>query len=726
MEKKRFKNIFNKYKNLIYIIVFVLINLSLVFIVSSFAIYQKYIDLNLSIINGLNLAVRNGVIMADLRGSVLDVADSYLQSGIMSSSHLINDIKNVELINKNPERCDLKKIFLVNEDFNYKLSFTIDQKNNIYICFENSFYSETRFGNKKIAHWITGFPVNFSSISSNIKYIAFSSLTVIMISMIILYLILKYLDRIREKELTLDIANKIKHEIVRPIAKIQSITEVLSINFNKLKSSEIKDRIYQINLLTKMHKLFVWSMFSSVLNKDSKNISLNSDEVNIEEIFDKCINTFIKDKSIQFNITKNISNFLQNNLIIIDESYFAISLLNLLTNAYEAVQQNNSKEKIIKDFILEFEASFDKKKKKLSFSIKNYGSFIAKDRYLLIFNPGISFKSLNSGYGLSILKDIVDKYNGIIKIDSDLNSIDMSKSWVKFSLELNNIDYTEICKNYSDNNICCKNNIFILKSLKILISDDEMFYIDYFRNILSIFTKSIEVFYACNIKDSLDYIDNNSFDICIIDIKFGLDDKGGIALINKLKYSGAYIIVHSSSFYKDNSFLKDSISEYIQKTITQEKLSEIITKVYQAKYLKNENILLDKNEFNMSRISEKFDIIVVDDESHMYKNWEEINQNVNFIYFSHFDELFDSIDSKKIDTNKIQLILTDYYFDKVKTGMTLLSNDNLGTLRDIYDYEGFVVLVSNISLQKHVKIDAIIEKTPIKIDKLLNQLKSII
>ena len=58
--------------------------------------------------------------------------------------------------------------------------------------------------------------------------------------------------------------------------------------------------------------------------------------------------------------------------------------------------------------------------------------------------------------------------------------------------------------------------------------------------------------------------------------------------------------------------------------------------------------------------------------------------------------------------------------------MTLLSNDNLGTLRDIYDYEGFVVLVSNISLQKHVKIDAIIEKTPIKIDKLLNQLKSII
>ena len=59
----------------------------------------------------LNLAVRNGVIMADLRGSVLDVADSYLQSGIMSSSHLINDIKNVELINKNPERCDLKRYF---------------------------------------------------------------------------------------------------------------------------------------------------------------------------------------------------------------------------------------------------------------------------------------------------------------------------------------------------------------------------------------------------------------------------------------------------------------------------------------------------------------------------------------------------------------------------------------------------------------------------------------
>lgn len=724
MEKKIFKNIFNKYKNSIYIIVFIFINLCLVFIISSFAIYQKYIDLNLSIINGLNLAVRNGVILADLRGSVLDVADSYLQSGIMSSSYLINDIKKVELINKNSERCDSKRIILKNEDFNYKLSFTVDQNNQIYICFENSFYAETRVGNKKIAHWTTGFPVNFSSISSNIKYIAFSSLTVIMISIIILYLILKYLDKIREKELTLDIASKIKHEIVRPIAKIQSITEVLSINFNKLKNTEIKDRIYQINLLTKMHKLFVWSMFSSVLNKDSKNLSLNSDEVNIGEIFDKCINTFIKDKSIKFNINKNISNFLQNNLIIIDESYFAISLLNLLTNAYEAVQQNNSKEKIIKDFNLEFEATYDKQLKKLLFSVKNYGSYIAKDRYLLIFNPGISFKNLNSGYGLSILKDIVDKYNGSIKIDSDLNNNDMSKSWVKFSLELNNINYNEMCKIYSDNKICCKNDIFLLKSLKILIADDEIFYIDYFRNILSIFPKSIEVFYACNVKDALEFIDNNSFDLCIIDMKFGLDDKGGLILINKLKSLSTYIIVHSSSFYKDNSFLKDSISEYIQKTISQEKMSEIILKVYQAKYLVSENILHDKNEAIIN--SEKFDVIVVDDESHIYKNWEEINQNVNFIYFNHFDELFDCIDSKKINANEVQLILTDYYFDKVKTGMTLLSNDNLGTLRDIYDYEGFVVLVSNISSQKHMQIDAMIEKTPIKIDKLLNQLRSVL
>ena len=368
----------NNRKNLFFILSFIIFNILSILLVSVFQIYQRYIDLNASTLNGLSLAVKNGILLSDLRGSVKDIADSYIESGVMSSSYLFSNEDKVLLSNRNTEKCVNEKfIFTKYLNKNLFVSLSKDQENNLYFCFNNKFHSNSSTGKKHIATWITGFPIKLSSISSYLSHIILLSGIILIASIIILYRMLVKQEELRKRELTFDIASRIKHEIVRPIAKIQSISEILYSGINAISSSKIQDKIYQINLLTLTHKLFVWSIFSYVLNKENKKISLNNDKIDIHRIFDKCLNLSIQDKIKKYSVNKNISKFLEENYVVLDESYFAISILNILTNAYEAFQRNYNKfSEIDVIFKLNMTANYEENSNKLIISIKNYGSYI--------------------------------------------------------------------------------------------------------------------------------------------------------------------------------------------------------------------------------------------------------------------------------------------------------------------------------------------------------------
>lgn len=704
-------------KNKLFIFIFILFNIISILLVSIFQIYQRYIDLNASILNGVNRAVDNGIKLSDLRGSLRDIADSYLEGEVMSSSYLFSQINKVEIIKYNSENCDIKNSLLKRSLNNSVYAFLSTNNYNLYFCFENKFYSKTISDEKHIASWITGFPIKFSSISSYLKHIIFLSGIILVVSIFVLYKMLLRQEELRKKELTYDIASRIKHEIVRPVAKIQSVSEILFSNINKISLKDIKDKIYQINLLTKTHKLFVWSMFSYVLSKNNKKVNLTCDKVDLNEILDKCLNIAVQGRIQTHNVTRNISIFFEENDIIIDESYFAISILNIITNAYEAVKRNHKKFSQNEiDFKLELNADHDKKGNELIISIKNYGSYIYKNDFELIFNPGITNdKQTNSGYGLAILKDIVNFYDGIIQLESELNKTDMDQSWVKFTIIFRNLNFSKKDKN--DIVDIYKNKAEILKNeLKILVADDEVFFIDYFKDIFKNYPDCIKIYHSYTIDDAIKTAHENLIDLAIIDLKFGLDENGGLKIIDSLNIEYSHIVIHSSSFYKDYSSISSRISDFVQKAISKDKLFEIISGVYQKKYFINDN----KDSLKSIK---KIHAIVIDDESHLYDNWLPLNTDVNFYLFKCFDDLFDSLDSNEIELNKIDLILTDYYFDKIAIGMTLLTSNYLGTLRNIYDYHGFIVLSSNISIHIQDKIDATIDKTPIRISDLINRLK---
>ncbi len=112
-------------------------------------------------------------------------------------------------------------------------------------------------------------------------------------------------------------------------------------------------------------------------------------------------------------------------------------------------------------------------------------------------------------------------------------------------------------------------------------------------------------------------------------------------------------------------------------------------------------------------------IVVIDDDPTPYKEWQTLHSQYQFAFFTHFDELFDAIDDKKVSIQEIKILITDYYFDKVQIGMSLCSNDYLGTLKEIYEYNGKIILATHGSLNHIEHIDRIIQKSPQNIHDLL-------
>ena len=165
---------------------------------------------------------------------------------------------------------------------------------------------------------------------------------------------------------------------------------------------------------------------------------------------------------------------------------------------------------------------------------------------------------------MSILKDIVKFYNGDIQLYSELNKNYMEKSWVNFKVSFNNIRHFKKIKSEIKSKI--SNTSIFKNKLKILISDDEVFFIEHFKNIFNDYPECIKVNYTYTASEACEIINNNKIDLAILDLKLAKDEIGCFKIIEKLDINYTYILIHSSSYFRDYHFLSTHISEFVQKT----------------------------------------------------------------------------------------------------------------------------------------------------------------
>lgn len=235
------------------------------------------------------------------------------------------------------------------------------------------------------------------------------------------------------KNIKEEFISTLSHEIRTPLTSIKGFSQTMLSSWDKLDDEKKKEFLKII--LNQSQRLI--NLVENVLNVakiDSNSENLVLTKVSINQIMQSSINVIsMTYKDFEFIFEKS-----QNELFsLCDMDKTQQILLNILDNA--AKYSNNSKKIIVKTYS---QKDFN------VFSIKNFGSYIDKKDYEKIFEKFsrlesyISSSVQGSGLGLYIVKNLIQKMNGKIEINSS-----KEENFCEFLVYLPNYEVEKITKN---------------------------------------------------------------------------------------------------------------------------------------------------------------------------------------------------------------------------------------------------------------------------------------
>lgn len=235
------------------------------------------------------------------------------------------------------------------------------------------------------------------------------------------------------KNIKEEFISTLSHEIRTPLTSIKGFSQTMLSSWDKLDDEKKKEFLKII--LNQSQRLI--NLVENVLNVakiDSNSENLVLTKVSINQIMQSSINVIsMTYKDFEFIFEKS-----QNELFsLCDMDKTQQILLNILDNA--AKYSNNSKKILVKTYS---QNDFN------VFSIKNFGSYIDKKDYEKIFEKFsrlesyISSSVQGSGLGLYIVKNLIQKMNGKIEINSN-----KEENFCEFLVYLPNYEVEKITKN---------------------------------------------------------------------------------------------------------------------------------------------------------------------------------------------------------------------------------------------------------------------------------------
>ena len=235
------------------------------------------------------------------------------------------------------------------------------------------------------------------------------------------------------KNIKEEFISTLSHEIRTPLTSIKGFSQTMLSSWDKLDDEKKKEFLKII--LNQSQRLI--NLVENVLNVakiDSNSENLVLTKVSINQIMQSSINVIsMTYKDFEFIFEKS-----QNELFsLCDMDKTQQILLNILDNA--AKYSNNSKKILVKTYS---QKDFN------VFSIKNFGSYIDKKDYEKIFEKFsrlesyISSSVQGSGLGLYIVKNLIQKMNGKIEINSS-----KEEYFCEFLVYLPNYEVEKITKN---------------------------------------------------------------------------------------------------------------------------------------------------------------------------------------------------------------------------------------------------------------------------------------
>ncbi|MBU8906075.1 histidine kinase N-terminal domain-containing protein [Desertibacillus haloalkaliphilus] len=216
----------------------------------------------------------------------------------------------------------------------------------------------------------------------------------------------KFIQEMHSDRLTVlgQIASSFAHEFRNPLTSIHGFISLLEQKYGKVDEDnrfyfQVIDR--EIEQLTKKINEFLY--LSKVKRHDDEIETFDLSEI-VREMIDFMYPRFV-DEQITVNVDINEGCLVQG---IIEELKQVV--LNIINNAVEVLTHIN-RERVIDITLSHTETS-------ISLVIANNGEEIPTHLLENIFEPFITTKELGTGLGLSVVKQIIEKHNGKIDVDS--------------------------------------------------------------------------------------------------------------------------------------------------------------------------------------------------------------------------------------------------------------------------------------------------------------------
>ncbi len=200
-----------------------------------------------------------------------------------------------------------------------------------------------------------------------------------------------------------EMAKQVAHEVKNPLTPMKLMMQNFERKFDpndpnitaKVKNlSEVV--IGQIDVISRVASAF--SEFAQLPQKNDEEISLNKEVKNVLTIF--------SDENIFVHANHD------NIKMKIDKDYLARIITNLVTNASQA--KVDDRKSVIN-------VDLEKIEKRIRITVQDNGVGISEDKINKIFDPNFTSKNSGMGIGLTMVKRMVEDYNGTIMVASEVD-----------------------------------------------------------------------------------------------------------------------------------------------------------------------------------------------------------------------------------------------------------------------------------------------------------------
>lgn len=235
----------------------------------------------------------------------------------------------------------------------------------------------------------------------------------------------KFIKEMHHDRLTIlgQIAASFAHEFRNPLASIKGFISLLEKKYRDDQESHFYFSVIDQEMISLQDKISRFLYLSKTKGLDDEMIIFNLSKVAnmmIEFMYPRFVDEKIKVRS---SIQEECYIF------AVEEQVKQI-LLNILNNAVEELTERKDNRKID----IELKAVNDK----VEVEISNNGKMIPAHLVDNIFQPFVTTKDLGTGLGLAVVKQIVDKHDAVISVESNMDKTTFKILWNKVKEEVGN------------------------------------------------------------------------------------------------------------------------------------------------------------------------------------------------------------------------------------------------------------------------------------------------